>query len=77
MGSTLKVEPMNRTKKSLPDDLKFILRKKLGGRTVLNHRMDEADIPYLKGLVDCEVKGAFDLIEMIEKYDEVVIDEEF
>jgi len=76
MGSTLTVEPSNRKKKSLPFELKKVLQKKYGG-VVSEEIMDEKDLSYIKALIDCDVEGAKDLYEYIEKNGEVILNEEF
>ncbi len=76
MGSTLTVEPSNRKKKSLPYELKKTLQKKFGG-VISIQTMDENDLSYLKALIDCDIDGAKDLYEYIEKNGEVILNEEF
>ena len=70
MGSTLYWRP-NKSIGHLPDELKWKL--KLGGQAIFT----QSDIPYLKGLADCEIKGAKKLIELIEKYEEVLLYEKY
>ena len=69
MSSTLKWRP-NKTKGSLPDELKWKL--KLHSSRVF----DKSDIPFLEGLAACEIKGAKQLIQLIEKHEEIVLSEE-
>lgn len=69
MSSTLKWRP-RRSKGTLPDALKWKL--KLANETVF----DSSDIPFLRGLVACDIAGADKLIELILKYEEVVLNEE-
>lgn len=76
MSSTLKIEPAHRKRRSLSHELKLILQKKFGG-CIHERLMDENDIPYLHALVDMELKDAQVVIDMIEKFGEVVLDEEF
>lgn len=75
MSSTLYWEPVQRKQKDLPDTLKYILQKKVGGTvdTVMSGR----DISYLRGLEDAGIKGATELIEAIEKHGQVVVHEQF
>jgi hypothetical protein len=59
----------------LPDALKFILRRiHRDGQVTMTMR--EADLPYLHGLRDAGVDGALELIEAIDKHDEVELSEE-
>lgn len=76
MSSTLKVEPANREKKSLPTGLKWVLQKKYKG-VIHNQLMNLSDLPYLQALVDSEIEGAQELINFIEKHEEVILTEEF
>jgi len=75
MSSTLYWEPVNREQKDIPDALKYVLQKREGGtvRTTMGHN----DILYLRGLMDAGVKGAEELIEAIEKHDQVFVHEQF
>lgn len=68
MSSTLMCRPTG-DGKMLPDELKYKLERKISGHTIF----DSSDIPYLRGLVDCDVKGAKTLIEMIEKHESVTV----
>jgi hypothetical protein len=76
MSSTLKIEPANRKKQSLSYELKSCLQKKYGG-LITDQIMNISDLPYLKGLLDAGVEDAKIVLDMIEKYDEVILDEEF
>lgn len=76
MSSTLTVEPANRKKHNLPFELKKALQKKFEG-VVCQMMMDSSDISYLNALVDLDIPGAFELIQFIEKYDQVILNEEF
>ena len=53
--------------KSLPDDLKYKLQKKYQFPRIF----DASDIPYIDGLIDCEIEGALKLKELIEKHEEI------
>ncbi len=76
MGSTLTMEPINRKKQNLSYELKRCFQRKCAG-CVCNKILDECDIPYLKGLLDAGVEDAQIVIDYIEKYEEVIINEEF
>ena len=76
MSSTLTWEPQHREKDSLPDELKFVLRKQCSDGYV-DIRMSESDLAYLRGLRDAGVKGAQTLIEAIEKYESIIVREEY
>lgn len=66
MSSVLYVRPVTEGI-ALSDDLKRILSSRLD-RTL---RMDKYDLGYLNGLNDAGIKGADQLIKIIEKYGEV------
>jgi len=61
--------------KALPIALKWILEKRWFGigRGYGPICIDRKSIPYLDGLVDSKIEGAQELIELIEKYDEIEI----
>lgn len=61
---------------SLPDQLKYILRKRFGGGNY-PEILDRTDLRYLEGLADAGVDGAEDLRAAIIEYDEVEILEEY
>ena len=75
MSSTLIWEPLNRKKKDLPDEIKYILRKKYG--EPINIVLRENDIGYLQGIKDAGVLSIEILINAIEKYQEIVVQEEW
>jgi hypothetical protein len=76
MSSTLKMEPANRKKKSLSYELKKVLQKKFGG--IISHQLiNMSDLSYIKALVDMEIEGSSDLLEYLEKHEEIILDEEF
>ena len=65
-------KPNTRSGHDLPDALKFVLRDKMGlmeGERIFDH----GNISYLSGLRDAGVEGAQELIDAIEKHDEVVV----
>ena len=72
MSANLMYAPSKRDSKSLPDELKFILRDK---RHLFEHggvrTFGPTDREYLAGLVDAGVDGAQELIDAIEQYEEV------
>lgn len=57
------------TAKPLPDALKYALRKRRNSPCT----MYISDIPYLQGLADAGVDGAQQLIELIERHEEVEV----
>lgn len=74
MSSSLIWEPVVKQKENdLDDQLKFSLRKRYGDP--VNLRFNHQDLGYLRGLSDCEVKGADELIEAIKKHGEVLVKE--
>lgn len=68
MSAKLCWRPKARTRETLPYALQSILREALGEspRTFSNK-----DIPYLTGLRDAKIEGAQELIDAIEKHEEV------
>jgi hypothetical protein len=76
MSSTLTIQPANRKKNSLPTELKWILQKKFNG-IIHNRLMDRSDLSYLEALKDSDIDGAEELINFIEKYEEVILNEDF
>jgi len=68
-------EPLNRKKKDLPDEIKYILRKKYGEPVKIVLR--ECDIEYLQGVKDAGVESIEILINAIEKYQEILVQEEW
>ena len=72
MSATLKWEPAIRKAHSLPDALKFILRDSCGVSGSESKQMwGREKIPYLTGLVHAKIEGAEELIQAIEKHDEI------
>lgn len=60
---------------SINDQIKFILRKKCGG-TVSRLIMNNQDMGYVQGLIDCEIEGAEELMEIL-KNGEIELNEEW
>lgn len=77
MSSTLCWTPTKRDKEFLSDELKFVLRKKNGDVTIDSMILSDCDMPYLEGLKDAGISGIDELIEAIEKHDQVTLSEEF
>lgn len=75
MSSHLVWEPALRKKQDLSTELKFALHKSYGSPVSVT--LTAADLPYLRGLRDAEVKDADVLMEAIEKHGEIVVVEEF
>lgn len=75
MSSTLTWKPklQQPESRSLPDDLKFILRE----YNLIPNAFTQADIPYLNGLAHAKIDGAKELIELIEKFQQVDVQEEY
>lgn len=65
------VIPKNRT--HLDDRLKWILQKKYG--SPISIRVDYTNVEYFQGLADAGVDGASDVIEAVESYDVIEIEE--
>lgn len=76
MESVLKIEPAKRPRQSLSFELKKALQKRYNG-CVHERLMNNSDISYLNGLLDAGIKDAAIVIDYIQKYDEIIIDEEF
>lgn len=64
--------------KNLPDELKYAI-KNLDDfqQTIDDMTIDESFLPILRGMEAGGVKGAKTLINAIQKYGEIVLDEEF
>jgi len=77
MSSNLMWKPIRDDGESLPDSLKFALRKRFGNGTIKEAELDSDDISYLTGLADCGIVGANELIDLIEKHGKVSIWEQF
>jgi hypothetical protein len=75
MSSNLTAEPLNRKKKNFGTELKFALRKRYG--EPICAELSKSHIDYLQGLYDSGIKEAKILIEMIEKYQNIIVKEEY
>ncbi len=76
MSSTLTIEPLFRNKKTLSSELKFALKKRyLNG--IFEQRFSEVDIPYFRGLLHAGIDDAQTVIDYIEKYEEILLNEEY
>ncbi len=76
MSSTLTVEPAFRKKTQLSYELKKALQKRFGG-VISNRNMSFSDESYLEGLLDAGIEDAQIILDMIEKYEEITLDEQF
>jgi hypothetical protein len=74
MSTTLSWRPIH-DGKSLPDHLKFKLRSRYNLDTW--REFSNSDREYLQGLVDCDVEGAKELMELIERYGSVELKLEY
>lgn len=77
MSSQLTIEPITRNKTNLSLDLKFILRKRNGDKTVSGMLVQRSDLPYFMGLNDAGIEGAQTVIDFLQEYDECIINEDF
>jgi hypothetical protein len=75
MSSRLTMEPKIREKVKLSYDLKSALRKRFG--CVESKLFDKSDISYLKGLYDAGIEDAKIVIDYIQIFEEIILDEEF
>lgn len=75
MSSSLTWRPRKVENQTLDMNLKFALRKKYGD--CIDHIFSRDDIGFLEGLAAADVEDAQKLIELIEKYDEVEVKEEW
>ena len=75
MSSSLEWRAINPPQHSLPNELKYTLRKKCGDpvRGILTSH----DIPYLEGLADAGIKGARQLIELVQEHMEIEVFESY
>ena len=76
MISTLIADPVKTEKSSFSYELKLALQKRFGG-SGFNKMLDSTDISYLCGLRDAGIEDAKSLMEMIEKFGEIIVSEEF
>jgi hypothetical protein len=67
VSATLMARPTDKGT-DLPDELKYKLQDRLSDGEII---FTSYDIPYLQGLIDCDVAGAAKLVEMIKKYERV------
>lgn len=73
MSVNLYWKPVIDEANDLPTGLKWILEKRFGILGTTGITLSYQNIEYLNGLVDADVKGAKDLIDAIEQYNEVII----
>ena len=74
MSSTLYWKPIRPRKgKSLSTSLKWIFQKNYG--SPVNAVLTEEDLPYLQGLADAQIEDAQKLIDAIEKYGRISLEE--
>lgn len=57
----------------LPDELKFKLREEY----TLPYKFSQYELPFLKGLIVCDIQGAKELYQAIEKHGEVEVYEQW
>lgn len=72
MSSNLYWKPI-KTRYDLPDELKNLLKLEYQLPTTLTNY----DLGFLKGLIVCNIKGAKQLYDAIEKFEEVEVYEEY
>ena len=75
MSSNLTWEPRYRDKEDLPDELKYVLRKKYGDP--VDTYMTAQDVPYLEGLSHADIKGVAQLLHAIDKHGDIIVKEEY
>ena len=73
MSSDLLLYPLKRKSFGLSDDLKEPFRSEYGYpvKCVLTLQ----DMPFIKGLKACKIEGVDKLIELLEKFEEVRVEE--
>lgn len=76
MSSCLYWKPTTPMKDSLPDRLKFVLRKHFDC-TRLDEVLDTDFIPFLRGMESAGIEGARELIDIIYEHNEIHIKEEY
>ena len=69
MSLNLYWEPADREANDLPDELKYVMRKRFDG--AVDTVFDEGDAHYIQGLRDAGVKGAQELLDAIAKHGSV------
>lgn len=73
MSSSLVWKPIEPVRGTLPNALKFVLRKR---SDTWPQTFCQRDLDYLNGLIDCEVEGAKELYQLILEHGEVELREE-
>ena len=77
MSATLCWKPTTQAQGHLPDELKFILRTS----SLLRQKVDGCDSiftadrwrPYFIGLADAKVEGAQEVLDLLDKYGEIIL----
>jgi hypothetical protein len=72
MSANLYWRPVPKTAHGLPDALKYILQDSQGLEAEMQV-FTRASICYLRGLADAKIDGAQELINAIEKHEEVEV----
>lgn len=75
MSSNLYWRPVQSAKNDLPDSLKFALRKRF--HTLERLPLSYKELGYFQGLLDAGVEGAQEIIDAIEKYEQIELSEVF
>ncbi len=75
MSSTLTFEPFDRKKKTLSDEIKFMLRNRYG--EPIDAAIDVEEIPFLEGLIVAGVSEADKIINAIKKHGKIILKEEY
>lgn len=70
MSTTLVWAPAERATRELPFQLKTVLQDRFKFPEIFRY----SDLPYFRGLRDAGIEGADEVIEALEKYEEIEID---
>ncbi len=76
VSSNLAWKPKETAAGYLPDRLKYVLAVRYGDRLTDGIAFSNANIQYLKGLMDAGVEGTGQLIDLIDKHGEIIVFEE-
>jgi hypothetical protein len=77
MTSTLKWRPVVKYSGSLPDELKYVLRKRNDGERLHDVEYGEEDLEYLVGLYHANIDGADKLYKTIKKHGRIILTETY
>lgn len=72
-GTLVWTLPVKATTRTLPLGLKWVLQRRFNFPLLFNLK----DLDYIQGLIDCEIKGAQELYDLIVEHEEVSLSIEY